>query len=233
MTDAINPGNIYDGAPMPFATIRPMPTHHVTDSMLAAMAAGALPYPFAMLVAAHVSLCDECRARLDAHRVLGGLVLDDLQPVALSADARTRALAGLDRAAPADERGAPHADWPAPIDALVGRQGRPRWRSLGFGAKQAILWTGAAGTVRLLSIPPQQAVPEHSHGGVELTLVLSGAFADETGTFGAGDIETADEALDHTPRTIGDTACICLAATDAPLRFRAFMPRLLQPLFRI
>ena len=36
-------------------------------------------------------------------------------------------------------------------------------------------------------------------------------------------VPTADE---------GDP-CICLAATDAPLRFNAFMPRLLQPLFKI
>ena len=214
------------------------PTHHVPGPMLAAFAAGALPYPFAMLVAAHVSLCDDCRAALGAHGALGGLVLDALSPAALSAGARGRALAGLDGgpdpaaapSAPVAEAGA--AVWPAPIDGLVG-PGGPRWRSLGFGAKQAILWAGAAGSLRLLSIPPAQAVPEHSHRGLELTLVLSGAFADETGTFAAGDLEVADEALGHTPQTIGDTPCLCLAATDAPLRFRALVPRLLQPLFRI
>lgn len=207
------------------------PSHHVPDAMLAAFAAAALPYPFAMLVAAHVSLCDECRARLDAHRALGGLVLEDLPPAALSAGARDRALAALDPGRPAGTAVGTQA-WPAPIDALVGPRG-PRWRSLGFGAKQAMLWTGAAGSLRLLSIPPDQAVPEHSHGGLELTLVLSGAFADETGTFAAGDLEVADEALDHTPRTIGAAPCICVAATDAPLRFRSFLPRLLQPIFRI
>lgn len=207
-----------------------VPTHHVPDAMLAAFAAGALPYPYAMLAAAHVSLCDECRARLEAHRALGGLVLDDLPPTPVSAAARARALAALDPAPPPQPVAT--SSWPAPIDALVGLQG-PRWHTLGFGAKQAILWTGAAGSLRLLSIPPDQAVPEHSHGGLELTLVLSGAFVDETGTFGAGDLEVADETLDHTPRTIGDAPCLCIAATDAPLRFRALIPRLLQPIFRI
>ncbi|MGB1033531.1 MAG: transcriptional regulator, partial [Primorskyibacter sp.] len=28
-------------------------------------------------------------------------------------------------------------------------------------------------------------------------------------------------------------ACICLAVTDAPLRFTSFLPRLLQPFLRI
>ena len=206
------------------------PTHHLPDAMLAALAAGTLPYPFALIAAAHVSLCDDCRARLEAHRALGGLVLDGLAPAPLSAGARDRALAALDRPRPkAPPAGGP---WPAPIDALIGAQG-PRWRSLGFGAKQAILWTGPAGSLRLLSIPADQAVPEHGHGGLELTLVLSGAFADETGAYRAGDLEVADDGLEHTPRTLGGEPCLCLAATDAPLRFRSILPRLLQPIFRI
>lgn len=206
------------------------PAHHPSDAMIAALAAGALPYPFAMLVAAHVSLCDECRARLDAHNVAGGLVIDDLPPAPLAPSTRARLLATLD-ATPAPQ---PTGDaaFPAPLDALVGAAG-PRWRSLGFGARQAMLWSGAAGTVRLLSIPAGQAVPEHSHRGIELTLVLAGAFADETGLFRAGDLEVADETLGHTPRATDDGPCLCVAATDAPLRFRALAPRLLQPLFRI
>lgn len=206
------------------------PARHLPDAMLAALAAGALPYPFALAAAAHVSLCDDCRARLEAHRALGGLVLDGLAPAALSAGARDRALAALDR--PGPDKPPAGGPWPAPIDALIGARG-PRWRSLGFGAKQAILWAGAAGSLRLLSIPADQAVPEHGHGGLELTLVLSGAFADATGVYRAGDLEVADDGLEHTPRTFGDDPCLCLAATDAPLRFRSILPRLLQPIFRI
>jgi putative transcriptional regulator len=76
-------------------------------------------------------------------------------------------------------------------------------------------------------------VPDHGHNGIEMTLVLQGSFADETGTFGVGDLEVADEELEHTPVAGEGLPCICLAATDAPLRFRTLMPRLLQPLFRI
>ena len=45
--------------------------------------------------------------------------------------------------------------------------------------------------------------------------------------------EIADEADQHTPVAEAGCDCICLAATDAPLRFRGMMPRLLQPIFRI
>jgi putative transcriptional regulator len=76
-------------------------------------------------------------------------------------------------------------------------------------------------------------VPDHGHNGLELTLVLQGAFRDETGRFGVGDVEVADDDLEHTPIAEEGDPCICLAATDANLRFRALVPRLLQPLFRI
>ena len=104
---------------------------------------------------------------------------------------------------------------------------------MGMGMRQSILSSGREGSVRLLYIPPGQAVPDHSHNGLELTLVLQGSFSDETGRFGVGDLEFADQQLEHTPVSDVDVPCICLAATDAPLRFKLMLPRLLQPLFRI
>jgi putative transcriptional regulator len=109
----------------------------------------------------------------------------------------------------------------------------PKWKSLGMGVRQSILSHDEGGSVRLLYIPGGQAVPDHGHNGLELTLVLQGAFRDETGRFGVGDLEVADDDLEHTPVAEDGVACICLAATDAALRFRSLVPRLLQPIFRI
>jgi putative transcriptional regulator len=102
-----------------------------------------------------------------------------------------------------------------------------------MGVKQAILSTSREATARLLYIPAGASVPDHGHRGTELTLVLQGAFVDEVDHFGPGDIEVANEDLNHTPVADIGADCICLAATDAPLRFRALMPRLAQPFLRI
>lgn len=208
------------------------PIHHVPDAMLAAYAANALAFPFAMLVGAHVSLCDECRARLEAHHALGGLVLSGLAPASVSPEVRRRTLAAIGTTQSTDRPTPPRGPYPSPLADLVG-PGGPRWKALGFGARQAILWTGSAGSLRLLSIPAGQAVPEHGHRGPELTLVLSGAFTDASGSFGRGDLEVTDERVTHTPTAVAGEPCICAAATDAPLRFRSFFPRLLQPVFGI
>jgi len=95
------------------------------------------------------------------------------------------------------------------------------------------LWSGPDASARLLYIPGGVAVPDHGHRGMELTLVLQGAFADSTARFARGDIEIADEALEHTPVAEAGAPCICLAATDAPLRFKTMLPRIAQSVFRI
>ncbi|MDK3018592.1 ChrR family anti-sigma-E factor [Pseudodonghicola flavimaris] len=207
--------------------------HHLSDDLLDAYALGSLPHAFAVVAAAHLSLCDACRARAAAVDMVGGALLEDLAPVALAPTARSRALAALDGPAPAPApaiRGS--GIFPAPVMAEL--QGRPpRWRMLGGGIRQQILHADAQGSLRLLYIPPGRAVPEHGHRGLELTLVLQGSFSDSEGRFGVGDVETAQSALDHQPTAGPEEPCICLAATDAPLRFHALVPRVLQPLFRI
>jgi putative transcriptional regulator len=207
-------------------------THHIPDAMLAAYAAGNLPHAFAVTVAAHVSLCTQCRVALEAHQAVGGAILEEVGAVAVSSSLKDSILSQLDAPfthEPVYERS---GIYPGPVmEALKGRG--PRWKSLGMGVRQDILSADSNGSVRLLYIPPGQAVPDHSHNGLELTLVLQGSFSDETGHFGVGDLEIANEDLEHTPVADRGAACICLAATDARLRFRALVPRLLQPLFRI
>lgn len=207
--------------------------HHIPDWMMRDYATGALDYPFALVVASHVSMCDECRARLHAHEALGGAALEEQDQVALSPGLRSAILSRLDAAPPAaPARPQRSGIYPAPlVEALKGSA--PRWKSLGLGVSQCILHAGEDGSVRLLHIPAGQAVPEHGHNGVEATLVLQGSFRDETDSFAVGDVEVADSGLTHVPVAGPGAPCICLAATDAPLRFRGIVPRLTQRLFRI
>ena len=206
--------------------------HHLTDPLLLAYAAGNLPEAFSLVAAAHVSLCDGCRARLAAFEALGGAVIEtDL--VAMSDGCLAAVLARL--ATPMVAKPAPRPGiFPTPLLGYVGGDlSAVRWSNLGMGVKQAILPTSKAASARLLYIPAGQSVPDHGHRGMELTLVLQGAFRDATECFGPGDVEIAGQDLEHTPTAESGQPCICLAATDAPLRFTSLIPRLLQPLFRI
>ncbi len=210
--------------------------HHLTDELLMSYAAGNLPEAFNLVVATHISLCDECRARLGAFEALGGSVIDQVEGCAVSDECLTATLRLIEDG-PTEEirpQVTRQGILPAPlVDYIGGSLDDVKWRSLGMGVKQAILPTSKEASVRLLHIPGGTAMPDHGHNGMELTLVLQGAFQDDGDRFGPGDIEIADEALEHTPVAEPGQDCICLAATDAKLKFNAFLPKLAQPFFRI
>ena len=207
-------------------------THHVPEELLLAYTSGSLPQPYALVVAAHISLCDDCRAAYEAHQAAGGVLLEALGANEISDGLKTSVLDLLDTPAVPEPSYARSGIYPGAVMETL--KGKPvRWKSLGLGVRQSILSADETGSVRLLSIPPGQAVPDHSHNGLELTLVLQGSFSDDTGRFGVGDLEVADQDLEHTPIADAGAPCICLAATDAPLRFNAWIPRMLQPLFGI
>ncbi len=210
--------------------------HHLTDDLLMAYAAGSLPEAFDLMVATHLSLCDHCRARAESFDAVGGCVLEEQAAASqMSEDSLAATMALIAQGAPTPKPARPHCSvLPTPLQDYVGGDVNAiRWKSVGMGVKQAILPTMGDATARLLFIPAGAAVPDHGHNGIELTMVLQGAFSDEVDHFARGDVEIADETLEHTPIADISGDCICLAVTDAPLKFTKLIPRLFQPFLRI
>ena len=207
--------------------------HHLTDQLLIGYSAGTLPEAFSLVVATHLSMCDTCRASAQAYEAIGGSILDTQALTHLEEDALGGTLAIIAKG-PISTKPTVVGDVPTPLSAYIGGSLRDiKWRSIGMGVRQAVLKTSKSATARLLYIPAGATVPDHGHRGTELTLVLQGAFRDETAVFSAGDVEVANEDLNHTPLAEIGEDCICLAATDAPLRFSSWIPRMAQPFLRI
>ena len=213
--------------------------HHLTDELLLAYAAGSMDEAWSLAVATHLALCPVCRAREAQFAALGGATLEDFAPTSLADDALEACFAAIDTgSAPAPEStpapGVYDNALPVPLSGYaVGGLERTRWQSIGGGVQQAILETGGSATARLLRIQPDSKLPHHGHRGTELTLVLEGSFHDNQNTFSRGDVEIADEEIDHAPVAGSDVPCVCLVVTDAPLLFRNLAPRLAQRFFRI
>ncbi|WP_172299378.1 ChrR family anti-sigma-E factor [Pseudoruegeria sp. HB172150] len=207
--------------------------HHIDEATLAAFAAGQLAQPFAVVVASHLAMCPVCQRAYREQIAIGGAVLDQLPGKPVSQGLKTGVMDMLDDT-PAEPVPLPTlpAPYPLPLSQYFGAEG-PKWSAIGMKARQSILQNDANGSLRLLYIPQGRAVPDHGHSGPEFTLVLKGNYTAAGQTYAAGDVEIADEDVEHTPVAGPDEPCICLAATNAPLRFGAFLPRILQPLLKI
>lgn len=212
-----------------------MTVKHVLNEQLAmGYAAGVLPEAFDIVVAAHLSLSDESRALVSSYEAVGACLMEDCERVEMKSDALASTLDRIKNSDIVVNKSPSNNVLPEPIQKYFGGDvDKVKWKALGGGVKQAILPTDNKAQARLLYIPAGQSVPDHGHRGLELTLVLQGSFADEVDHFGRGDIEIANEDLDHQPVAGMESDCICLAATDAPLRFNGMVPRILQPFFKI
>ena len=74
--------------------------HHLNDAVLMAYSAGTLPEAFNLIVASHLSLCDDCRARAGSFDALGGEILDQQAEASVAADSFEATMALIESGAP-------------------------------------------------------------------------------------------------------------------------------------
>ncbi|WP_332118521.1 ChrR family anti-sigma-E factor [Azorhizobium caulinodans] len=210
-----------------------MTTPH--DETLASYAAGTLDAGIRLAVAAHLEAAPKSRARLAHFEAAAGAVLDDLPPTDLANDALERLLARLDEPEPPPPAPIPvrhAARMPTDVRLPKALEGCSigRWIWIGPGVRySAISIPGAPkANVGLVEVGPGRRMPDHGHGGNEITYVISGGFSDENGHYEAGDVCEADESLEHQP-VADPEGCLCIIAMDAPMRFKGLLGAVLKP----
>ena len=215
--------------------------HHPSEALLLDYASGALGEGWSVAIATHLALCPTCRQVVRDMESIGAALMEDLEPAPISGNIKSD-MFNVPFAEQAEEETisgpietSPTPVLPEPLRRYAGGDlDQVPWRRLGLGAYQCLLPTDEDETiVRLLRIPAGNLVPSHSHDGVELTLVLDGAFSDSTGRYVRGDLQEADGSLEHQPHAAVGTDCICLVVTDAPLRFSSRAARIVQPFIGI
>jgi len=208
-------------------------THHLDDATLMSFAAGALPGALAAVAAAHASMCLRCRRELAMLETVGGALLADL-PATPSAQFDPRRMVPAGAAQPHPFAAAGDREIPRPVAGLVsGGLDSVPWRWLGPGVWDHLLPHAGLGRLRLLRVARGRNIPEHGHGGMELTLVLRGSFHDDTGRYRRGDVAELDETMAHQPVADAGGDCICLVASEKPEHFSGLIARQWQRLRRI
>ncbi len=209
-------------------------TRHPETAWIIDYANGRLGRSFELVLTAHLMACAECAATLRAAEALGANLMCH------AAEAET----GLDpaqifTAEPGSSRwlqrqplppvGNEPLDLPTVVSCFLecGLGALP-WRHAGRGLQVARLRADDDERLWLVKAAPGTVLPRHGHAGSELTLVLKGAFFSGDTIYSAGDIEDADESVDHQPVVTRDGECLCLAVTEGPLRFHRLLNRLAQ-----
>jgi putative transcriptional regulator len=212
------------------------PVHHPDPEDLLAYASGTSPEWMSLVVACHLTYCPVCRSELELMEELGGALLETAPSSAFDGAAFER----VTRACPA----APVAE--APVALRPARAGVPplprplqpyfkdevlRWRFLVPGVKHIPLTLSVNGIPsRVVQFSAGYTVPDHTHEGLEMVLILSGALSDsETGDiFRVGDVSRREEGTVHAQHVTMDMPCVGLVVAAGPIRPQSLWGRILK-----
>lgn len=202
------------------------PRHHPADAVLAAYAAGTLRPGFDLVAAAHLETCPVCRRAVRLFEAAGGELLAGASRNELDREALPRLLARIERENPAEAV-------TTPVDHRPLLQRLPlksrRYLTPGVWVQPVDVPHAREDRVYLLRVAANIRGFRHGHSGTEFTTVLSGALNDGGEIFRAGDFIECDTDLVHQPVVEPDDGgCLCLAATEGPLKTNGLLDRLLQ-----
>jgi len=209
-------------------------TRHPDPAWLIDYACGNLSRGFELVISTHLVACPRCAEdlrhaeRLGAEMLLSGVPVTPKLTARDILDAETGDTTWL-TARFGLRPTANTTSLQAFVDSYLdcGLSALP-WRKAGPGLQIAKLRADAHERLWVLRAAANTVLPRHTHEGSELTLVLKGAFFNGDTIYAAGDLEDADETTNHQPIVTRDGECICLAATEGPLRFTSWAPRLAQ-----
>jgi putative transcriptional regulator len=213
---------------------------HPTNQTLVSFAEGLTAPNESLLVSAHCDMCDQCATRVaalvecyaeqsfnecipsQADHALGNM-LDAIL---------SRPEASLKRKVIPNQNlltiDGKEFHLPASLQRLASQVGD--WSHLVGKLWQAPVSLGGKNLANFIYMENGGGVPEHTHIGNELTLVINGSFEDELHHYQTGDYLSFNHLDIHTPTSNAKEGCLVFSIIDQPLQFTSGWAKLINPL---
>ena len=214
-----------------------MISNHPDSRLMNEYSAGCLPLAQSACVSIHLNYCEQCQRRSRRLQQMGSALFERLSPQPVDDSLLASVLERLDEAAPLTYASSDVAEtgYPALVQRLMaGDYADLEWKRITSSLQTSHLRTGDMDhEFALYHIKAGGSIPQHTHRGTELTLVLEGSFSDEAGVYQQGDFLMRDAEDQHSPTAARTADCICIGVLDAPIRFTAWNYRLLNPFLKL
>lgn len=231
-----------------------MINYHPDNELLSQFVAGELPASLSAAVAMHNELCTKCQQKVllmteqaaesmfDVNNFNSLDSVDELNnadndKVDVTSNMNFDIADMVDQITSSDECDLPYENVPVSINVkghsyqlprAIQHMSMSKWNSLGKLSRSRMQLDENEIHTSLLQIEAGGGVPEHTHKGFELTLLLSGEFQDENGCYVPGDFIMCDASHRHTPYT--EKGCLCYTVANAPQHFTQGFNKLLNPI---
>lgn len=202
-------------------------SYHPQDQLLQAYAQGTLDDVSAFTVATHIEGCPKCQravALLEAQcgdslctaEVESHDTMQDMFDQIVSLEQNDEPFRPQRQPSYIEVNG---KSFRLPLSLSRFRDRVGEWKSYGGKVFSASIDISNDSRVSLMYIAENVSIPQHTHKGLESTLVLHGGFSDEDGHYEAGDFLLKDASVKHSPMTKQGEDCLCLTVLTEPMIF--------------
>lgn len=230
--------------------------HHPSHAVLTRFSQGDLEPSISLIVASHIEVCEHCKNNLAvlteqaAEQVfeqgsinnlqqfeeikslefdaeLSNSMLDEIMSLSdddTEEDTKTSAMTP-------ETKVIQHKNGQLPLPRALNTLNLTSWQGVGKISRARFQFNDEGRRLSLLKIDKGGHIPQHTHTGIEITLLLEGCFEDTMGTYGPGDFIWLDKEDSHSPIT--QEGCICLTLVSDALHFTQGFSKLLNPLGKL
>lgn len=212
---------------------------HPQPEQLVEFAAGSCATGISVAISVHLHYCARCRQSLSELESTSAVLFETQTPASVPDSAFDTLMQRI--------RNEPAPGTPAPPTAKAGDSRFPRalaallpgsleeldWRQPMKNLKVSRLMTDESGMiVGLHHMKAGGRVPNHTHRGDEINVVLEGGFSDQMGSYGAGDFVFRTEDDTHSPRADAHEDCLMLSVVTAPVKLTGPLGWLINPFLK-
>ena len=208
---------------------------HPTQNQLKDYIEGNSDPAMALVISAHIDMCPHCQKQVALlQENISQSVFSEVSdsPEFANMLAKITQMPEAEKVVPAQESNTieldgRHFTLPRALSRYAQKTGN--WSRLIGNLWQAPVELGPIGKANFIYMEKGGKVPEHTHKGTELTLVLDGEFSDGIANYDSGDFILRDSSHVHSPHSEADEGCLVFSIVDQPLHFTSGIARLLNP----
>lgn len=209
-------------------------SYHPNQHMLQAYVEGSLDAVDGFTVVTHIESCPSCKKQvLELENLCGEALMeidvfddsefDNMLNDILSTDPVPQAVRPTRKPSSIEVNG---KTFQLPLSLTRFRDKVGEWKNYGGKVFSAPVDMGNSVRVNLMYIAEDVKIPQHSHRGMESTLILHGGFSDEDGHYEAGDYLVKDASIKHSPYTQKGEGCLCITVLTEPMIFTQGVARI-------
>ena len=211
---------------------------HPQPEQLVEYAAGSCHTGMSVAISVHLHYCKHCRERVSELESATAVLFESQTPAPVAEGTfdqlmqriqREPGVESVQKPAPAAKQRFPRALQsllPESLDSLD-------WRHPMKNLSVSHLMTDETGMIiGLHHMKAGGRVPNHTHRGDEINVVLEGGFSDQMGSYGEGDFVFRTEADTHAPQADAHEDCLMLSVVAAPVKLTGPLGWLINPFIK-